>query len=43
MNRALQSEWTLIIREPRRTILSAVALFVKFFISSISSLRESRS
>ena len=43
MNRALQSEWTLILREPRRTILTAVAVYGKFFISSISSLRESRS
>ena len=43
MNRALKSEWTLILREPRRTILTAVAVYGKFFISSISSLRESRS
>ncbi|MEM7713899.1 MAG: glycosyltransferase family A protein [Cyanobacteria bacterium P01_A01_bin.68] len=43
MNRALQSQWTLILREPRRTILTAVAVYGKFFISSISSLRGSSS
>ncbi|MEO1186283.1 MAG: glycosyltransferase family 2 protein, partial [Cyanobacteria bacterium J06636_27] len=43
MNRALQSEWTLILREPRRTILTAVAVYGKFFISSISTLRGSNS
>ena len=35
MNRALQSEWTLILREPRRTILTAIAVYGKFFISSL--------
>ncbi len=34
MNRALQSEWTLIFREPRRTILTATAVYGKFLISS---------
>ncbi|AFY54576.1 glycosyl transferase [Rivularia sp. PCC 7116] len=35
MNRALKSEWTLIFKEPRRTILTAVAVYGKFFISSM--------
>ncbi|MDY6902826.1 MAG: glycosyltransferase family A protein [Cyanobacteriota bacterium] len=43
MNRALQSEWRLILREPRRTILTAVAVYGKFLISNISSLRGSNS
>ncbi|MEO0934835.1 MAG: glycosyltransferase family 2 protein, partial [Cyanobacteria bacterium J06641_2] len=43
MNRSLKSEWTLILREPRRTILTAVAVYGKFLISSISTLRGSNS
>lgn len=42
MNRALKSEWTLILREPRRTILTAVAVYGKFFISSISNISTLR-
>lgn len=34
MNRALKSQWTLIFREPRRTILTAIAVYGKFLISS---------
>ncbi len=35
MNRALQSEWTLIFREPRRTILTALAVYGKYLLTGV--------
>jgi glycosyltransferase involved in cell wall biosynthesis len=35
MNRALQSEWRLILREPRRTILTMIAVYVKYLIPNL--------
>ncbi|MEO1377959.1 MAG: glycosyltransferase family A protein [Cyanobacteria bacterium J06635_10] len=34
MNRALQSEWTLILKEPRRTLLTIIAVYGKYLIPS---------
>ncbi len=36
INRALQSEWRLILREPRRTILTMIAVYGKHLILSIN-------
>ncbi len=35
MNRALQSEWTLIFKEPRRTILTTIAVYGKYLMPSL--------
>ncbi|MCJ8281143.1 MAG: glycosyltransferase, partial [Rivularia sp. ALOHA_DT_140] len=37
MNRALRSQWTLILREPRRTILTMIAVYGKYLIPSFRS------
>ncbi len=39
MNRALQSEWKLVLREPRRTILTTIAVYAKHLVSIAIGIR----
>ena len=40
ITRALKSDWKMIIREPRRTILTTIAVCYRYLISSFSFTRE---